>query len=141
MSKASILELQGQRFEDPMRDLIELNRFMEEPDFLLRGYCMKSEVECSIFDRFLRSLKGEEIEVTGQNRGDLVKLCEEFGFPRLEWRLIGYERRSNESSHPVEVKKLERAVRTQDRRISALEDEIRDLRLNIEIIRRRETEG
>ena len=139
MSKASILELQGQRFEDPMRDLIGLNLFMEEPDLLRRG--VNRQVECWIFDRFLRSLKGEEIEVTGQNRGDLVKLCEEFGFPRLEWRLIGYERRSNESPHPVEVKKLERAVRTQDRRISALEDEIRDLRLNIEIIRRRETEG
>ena len=95
-----------------MRDLIELNLFMEEPDLLRRG--VNRQVECSIFDRFLRSLKGEEIEVTGKNRGDLAKLCEEFGFPRLEWRLSEYGRRSNESSHFVEVKKLERTVRTQE---------------------------
>ena len=63
-----------------MRDMVELNLFSQR---LSEPYEVQSVTDCSILNSFVRAVQGESIDINNFNRGGLLKLCNELGFPDL----------------------------------------------------------
>jgi uncharacterized coiled-coil protein SlyX len=88
-------------------------------------YNVKSSVALEVFQLFLESVEGKDIQITKQNASDLSRLCTEFGFESLSRKLSAFLDSPDCGSADAEAKSriryLEERDLQQDRRIASLE--------------------
>ena len=111
-----------------------LDLFAEHVTLLLEPYVVRSTEDWSIFDSFVRSLLGEEIEINARNFRVLDALCREFGFDKLLGLVEEYKQWHSAVSVSPDVQRLERRVEAQSRLIEWMRREVQECLSNFELL-------
>ena len=122
----AVLLCGGREFRVPKVRLMTLELFLGHSGLLDEPYEVKSTQDADIFDVFVRSLLGEEVEINVQNVRVLRDLCREFGDGDLMDSVNDYVVLHPEVGNSFRLDEVERKVEAQSRLLEMSRNEIRE---------------
>ena len=117
----------GSSFNVPVGDLVQTDLFSKNPKLLRTPYKVKHSDNAKVFAEFVRSLAGEQIDVTRSNSADLLRLATEFGFAKVLSEVEAFLRSDPDAALYLDVESLSFSKRNIEHHLATVYQHVIDM--------------